>query len=187
MKDDSGDVAPARRFIRWLALAAIALLGACGYFFVAVSADAADGREFAAHVVAVHDGDTLTVLLERRQIRIRLVGIDAPELHQAFGRRSRDSLAGMCAGLTATIAEQGRDRYGRTLGRVSCAGMDANTEQLRRGMAWVFVRYVAKNSPLYRIQAEARMEQRGLWRDAHAIAPWEWRRRHLERKAHPAL
>jgi micrococcal nuclease len=49
------------------------------------------GGELAGKVVRVHDGDTLTVLIDHRQIRVRLVEIDAPELGQAFGRRSRDS------------------------------------------------------------------------------------------------
>lgn len=173
--DDSQGIARARRLIRWLAIATLTLLAAYGYLLFVAPAAAAD---FAARVVAVHDGDTLTVLLDRRQIRVRLVEIDAPELRQAFGRRSRESLAGMCAGVTALISEQGRDRYGRTLGRVSCAGKDANAEQVRRGMAWVFVRYASKGSPLYRIQTEARIEHRGLWSDAHPAAPWEWRQQH---------
>ncbi len=71
---------------------------------------------------------------------------------------------GVC--LTARAAklhtEQGRDRYGRTVGRVACAGTPANEEQVRRGMAWVYDRYAAKNSPLYVVQTEARREKRGL-------------------------
>ena len=55
------------------------------------------------------------------------------------------SLAGMCAGKAPDVAERGKDRYGRTLGRVTCAGADANGEQVRRGMAWVYVRYAPKN------------------------------------------
>ena len=44
-------------------------------------------------VISVHDGDTLTVLVEKQQIKIRLAEIDAPELRQAFGQRSRQSPA----------------------------------------------------------------------------------------------
>jgi hypothetical protein len=73
------------------------------------------------------------------------------------------------------IAEQGKDRYGRTLGRVNCAGVDANAEQVRRGMAWVYERYAAKDSPLHAVQAEAKAARRGLWQDARPVPPWEWR------------
>lgn len=167
--DDSQGPARARIAIRILALAMLVM-------FMAAAAFYAQAAEFEGRVVSVHDGDTLTVLIDSRQVRVRLVGIDAPELSQAFGRRSRDSLAGMCAGTTATIDERGRDRYGRTLGRVTCHSVDANAEQVRRGMAWVFVRYAPKNTPLYRFQAEARLDGRGLWAEQHPMSPWDWRR-----------
>lgn len=67
-----------------------------------------------------------------------------------------------------------RDRNGRTLGRVWCAGIDANAEQVRRGMAWVFDRYV-KDRALYPLQDAARAQRLGLWSDAKPIPPWEWR------------
>ena len=133
--------------------------------------------ELVGRVVAIADGDTLTVLVTRQQIKVRLTDIDAPERKQPFGTRSRQSLADMCAGKDARIAEQGKDRYGRTLGRVSCAGVDANAEQVRRGMAWVYVRYAPKDSPLYVVEAEARAARRGLWQDARPVPPWEWRKR----------
>jgi endonuclease YncB( thermonuclease family) len=154
-----------------------ALTAALGLALVAT----AQAGELVGQVVRVHDGDTLTILVDRHQVRVRLVEIDAPELGQPFGRRSQDSLAAMCAGVVATVTESGRDRYGRTLGRVTCRGTDANAEQVRRGMAWVYVRYARKNSPLYTVQTDARLEHRGLWSDAHAAPPWIWRRQHRER------
>lgn len=51
--------------------------------------------ELIGNVVSIHDGDTLTVLVAKRQIRIRLDGIDAPERGQPFGKRSQQSLAEM--------------------------------------------------------------------------------------------
>ncbi len=146
-------------------------------FLVVLSVGAAGAAhaDFTGRVVNVHDGDTLTVLVDRTQIRVRLVDIDAPELHQAFGRRSRQSLASMCAGQPAHVAEQGKDRYRRVLGHVSCGPFEANTEQVRRGFAWVFVRYVRKNSPLFELQSQAKLERRGLWTEPGAVPPWEWR------------
>jgi endonuclease YncB( thermonuclease family) len=43
-------------------------------------------------------------------------------------------------------------------------------------MAWVFVRYAAKGSPLYELERQARESRRGIWADAHPVSPWEWRR-----------
>ena len=131
--------------------------------------------DFSGHVVAVQDGDTLTVRAGSRQTRVRLDSIDAPEMSQAFGRRSKDSLAELCLSRRASVHEYGRDRNGRTIGRVTCAGVDANLEQVRRGMAWVFDRYVTDRS-LYIQQDSARLSRRGLWSVKDPVAPWEWRR-----------
>lgn len=126
-------------------------------------------------VVAIADGDTLTCLTDdREQVKVRLAEIDAPERKQAFGTRSRQSLAELCHEKRAEIRVVDRDRYGRTVGRVSCAGVDANAEQVRRGLAWVYDRY-ARDKTLYRLQDEARGAGRGLWADKHPVAPWEWR------------
>ena len=144
-------------------------------FIGAASADTLVGR-----VVRVSDGDTLTVLVAEHQIRVRLLEIDAPESKQAFGKRSRRSLAELCAGKTAQITWTQSDRYGRTLGRVFCNGVDANAEQVRRGMAWVFDRYVTDRS-LYALQDKARTAHLGLWSDQHPIPPWIWRDRERQK------
>lgn len=129
-----------------------------------------------ARVVAVHDGDTVTVLSDRRRLRIRLTDIDAPELGQPFGKRSKSALSELCFGRTAGLEIRGRDRYGRTLARLSCDGVDANAEQVRRGYAWVFTRYARADSPLYALQLDAQATRRGLWTDRVPTPPWEWRR-----------
>ena len=131
--------------------------------------------DFTGQVVKVQDGDTLTVLFHQKQVKIRLESIDAPESKQAFGKRSQQSLAQLCAGKEATVHDTGKDRYGRTLGWVTCDGLDASSEQVRRGMAWVFVKYAAPNSPLFVFEATAKSKHLGLWVDPYAVPPWDWR------------
>ncbi len=133
--------------------------------------------DYTGKVVAVADGDTLTVLLDRDRIKVRLVEIDAPEKAQAFGKRAKQSLSDLCFNKAATLTAKGKDRYGRTLARVDCAGVDANAEQVRRGMAWVYRKYAPKDSPLYAIEDEAMSARRGLWADPEPMPPWEWRHR----------
>jgi endonuclease YncB( thermonuclease family) len=58
---------------------------------------------------------------------------------------------------------------------VICDGADANVEQVRAGMAWVFDKYLTDRG-LYAVQDEARAERRGLWADAQSAPPWEWRK-----------
>ena len=134
-----------------------------------------NAHAFAGKVVSVADGDTITVLRERTQVKVRLLEIDAPEKAQAFGAKSKESLSDMCFGNAATLADKGRDRYGRTLARVTCDGVDANAEQVRRGRAWVYDRYVT-DKMLYAVQEEAKAERRGLWKDEKPVPPWEWRK-----------
>ena len=133
--------------------------------------------DFTGKVVAVADGDTITVMRDLVPVKLRLLEIDAPEKKQAFGARSKQSLSDLCFNKTATLIEKGRDRYGRTLARVRCEGVDANAEQVRRGMAWVYDRYVTDRA-LYAVQTEARDAGRGLWADPDAVPPWQWRRGH---------
>ena len=140
----------------------------------AFSADA----EVPVRVVAVHDGDTLTVLAERRRMRVRLTDIDAPELGQPFGKRAKAALSDLCFGKRAEIEIRGHDRYERTLARVKCDGRDANAEQVRLGYAWVYTRYAAADSPLYALEFDAREARRGLWSVREPTPPWEWRQRH---------
>ena len=94
---------------------------------------------------------------------------DAPELKQPFGKRSRQWLADMCAAKRARLIWTEKDRNGRLLARVWCSETDANAEQVRRGMAWVFDRYV-KDRSLYPLQERARAQRLDLWVDDQAHA-----------------
>lgn len=139
-------------------------------------------------VVAVQDGDTITVLdAENRQHRIRLSGIDAPEKGQPFGQRSKQSLSSLVFGQEVTVDTSKVDRYGREIGRVVVHGVDANLEQLKLGMAWHYKAY-AKEQPLPERSTYADAEEQatqgrvGLWSDDAPTPPWEYRRttRHLQ-------
>jgi endonuclease YncB( thermonuclease family) len=125
-------------------------------------------------VISVHDGDTLTALCDGKKIKVRLTEIDAPERTQPYSRISTNSLKSLCVDQPASVVSVGLDRYGRTLGRVSCAGVDANAEQVRRGYAWAFDKYLTDPS-IKQLETEARAAQRGLWRSANPMPPWEFR------------
>jgi endonuclease YncB( thermonuclease family) len=133
-------------------------------------------------VIGVSDGDTITVLDSANlQHKIRLSGIDAPEKHQPFSARSKENLSRLVFGQKVIIEWHKRDRYKRMVGRVLVNGQDVNLEQIRAGMAWHFKRYKGEQPSMERIgyasaENEARAVQRGLWRDPHPVAPWEYRR-----------
>lgn len=129
-------------------------------------------------VVRIADGDTLSILdSARREHRVRLAEIDAPELSgQAFGVRAKQMLSDLCFQRTAHVDIRTTDRYGRLVGTVRCDGVDANAAMVKSGMAWVFTRYAAPESPLLGLERQARLEARGLWRDESPVPPWQWRR-----------
>jgi endonuclease YncB( thermonuclease family) len=131
--------------------------------------------DFDGQIIRVADGDTLTILSGQEKIKVRLAEIDAPEKAQPFGQQSKQSLSDLCLDKPARIEDKGRDRYGRTIGRVWCAGVDANAEQVQQGMAWVYDRYMTDRS-LYALQSAARLNKRGLWSELIQVRPWEWRK-----------
>ncbi|TXG81037.1 MAG: nuclease [Thermomicrobiales bacterium] len=127
--------------------------------------------------IGVSDGDTLTILdVTKRQHRIRLAEIDAPESKQAFGQRAKQALSRICFGKHVEIRDSSADRYQRVVGTVYCDGVNANSELVRQGMAWVYVQYASKSSPLFALEKAARANKLGLWADPHATPPWEFRR-----------
>jgi micrococcal nuclease len=133
---------------------------------------------FLATVIGISDGDTLTVLNQnKQQVKIRLAEIDAPESGQPFGAKSKQSLSELCYGKQAEVVPRATDRYRGTVARVKCAGVDANAEQVNRGMAWVYRKY-AKDNYLYVLQHKAKAAERGLWSDWSPIPPSAWREQH---------
>lgn len=125
-------------------------------------------------VVSIQDGDTLTVLVAGRPVKVRLAGIDAPEREQPFGEKSRQSLSSLAFNRTVSVAVQKMDDYGRTIGVVTVAGSNVEAEQVRRGLAWVYRQY-SHDAQLLALEAEARAARRGLWADANPTPPWNWR------------
>ena len=156
-----------RCFLSGLSLTLTTVMLACAQ--LSFAAATLHGR-----VVHVIDGDSLILLVGDRRFTIRLAQIDAPGHRQAYGIASRQSLSSLCGGELAQANVGGKDRNGRLVAHVTCAGIDANAEQVRRGMAWVFDRYAPAHSLLYRVQEDARTARRGLWAQAKPLPPWEW-------------
>ena len=135
-------------------------------------------EEHNGRVVGVTDGDTLTLLVEgKRQIKVRLAEIDAPESRQPYGKRAKQELSDLAFNKEARVRVQDIDRYGRTVGRVFVGNVDVNAEMVRSGAAWVYRKYV-KDASLFKLEDEARREKRGLWSlpESERVPPWEWRK-----------
>src|SRR5262245_49605154 len=104
-----------------------------------LSATAQQRQTITGKVVSVANGDTITILdADKRQHEIRLDGIDAPELDQAFGERAKKSLFDLVFGKTVTVTSSKVDRSGRIVGKVTRDDKDIGLMQIERGMAWFY-------------------------------------------------
>ena len=126
-------------------------------------------------VVRIVDGDTLVLLVDQQQLKIRLADIDTPERKQPFGTKAKQALSDLAFGKQARVVEVTVDRYGRIVGRVYVDGIDVNRELVAQGYAWVYRKY-SNDAELLRLEAEAKQMGLGLWADPDPIPPWEWRR-----------
>ena len=129
-------------------------------------------------VVAITDGDTLTLLTaDQQQVKIRLSQVDTPERGQPYATRSKQALSDLAFGKQVKVAVVDIDRYGRTVGRVFVGQVDISAELVSSGAAWVYRRY-ATDERLYALEETAREQQRGLWGlpESQRVPPWEWRR-----------
>ncbi|MFC1876501.1 thermonuclease family protein [Thermodesulfobacteriota bacterium] len=127
-------------------------------------------------VVSVTDGDTIKVLQNGIQVKIRLASIDCPEKGQPYGQAARKFTAKLVAGKVAEVWPTDTDRYGRTVAFVFVGSTDLNKELLKAGLAWHYKRY-SRDPELAKLEFEAREQKVGLWKEPGAIAPWEWRKK----------
>jgi endonuclease YncB( thermonuclease family) len=126
----------------------------------------------------VNDGDTITVKMGSKYRRIRLAGIDAPELGQKYGPQARAFLNQLCYRRQVTLLPLATDAYGRMVAQVRLAdGQNLNRAMVRHGYAWYFNRY-QEDKELARLQAQARKARLGLWSQKQPQPPWQWRRQH---------
>lgn len=152
--------------------------------FSILLATTATAETLSGRVVGVADGDTITILdSSNNQHKIRLSQIDAPEVGHGknkpampFGEKSKAALSNLVANQTVEAQCETKDRYGRLVCKILVGGTDANLEQVKNGMAWVYVKY-AKERIYFEAETEAKTKRLGLWADSDPIAPWEFRHR----------
>jgi endonuclease YncB( thermonuclease family) len=135
-------------------------------------------------VIGVSDGDTITYLshddlspARRRPVKLRLYGIDCPELGQPFGKAAKQLTSRLVFGKRIEVRPVIVDRYGRTVAQVLVDGQSLDEALLRAGLAWWYRKYARQSERLAALAAQAVQAKKGLWSDPRPIAPWAWRRR----------
>ena len=114
--------------------------------------------EIKGKVVAVTDGDTITVLdeMDKGNFKIRLDKIDAPERTQPFGSKAKQFLSSLIFGKQVSVRFKEIDRYGRVSGVIYRDGAEINLVMVQNGYAWHYSYY--DKTPAY-IQAEKQARQ----------------------------
>ena len=157
----------------------LAVVAAGALLAGAAAASGADGLVYTARVTRVFDADTVWVQPAKggRWRKLRLDGVDAPEICQTLGVAARDALAARLLDQSVSVRERAHDRYGRGLVIIERGGEDVNAWLVRTGWAWAS-RW--RGQGVYaKDEDRARGARRGVWATAEAPeTPRDFRRRH---------
>jgi endonuclease YncB( thermonuclease family) len=135
-------------------------------------------EDFSGQVVGISDGDTIRVLHEGREERVRLWGIDAPESKQPWGTRAKQSTGDLAFSKVVTVHVRDIDRYKRTVAEIILPdGRNLNQGLVRAGLAWRYRQFAKDDALLPALEQEARAAKRGLWADPSPVHPGSGGRR----------
>jgi micrococcal nuclease len=130
---------------------------------------------FTTTVADVVDGVSVVVNDSGRLRALRLDGVDAPEISQAFGREARDFLSALVKGKTVTVRLKGNtSASGEGLARIELERSDLQATLVQRGMAW-YCRRFTDDRELAAAETLAKDAKLGLWAASNVLPPWKYR------------
>ena len=137
-------------------------------------------------VTKVHDGDSLHARpLSQphvRPLKVRLYGIDAPEIAQNNGKQAQQWLSSKLLNQEVHLQIKETDKYGRSVAKVFLKEEEINLSLLQEGWAWYYASYAPREKAYQRAEEKAREQHKALWKEKNPTPPWQYRR---EKKAHP--
>jgi micrococcal nuclease len=149
---------------------------------------AASAATLQAKVIEVRSGNAIVVTNINRPVSVRLKAIVPPEVGQPFNDVAWDHLKALVLDKTVTVEyTHFADNYLEA--KVFVNNIDIGSQMLRDGVAWYdhasdYELNQADQVLYAQCEAAARAEKRGLWQDAAALSPWEYRRLQTERLTH---
>ncbi len=143
--------------------------------FVCTSTLASDLIE--GTVIKVSDGDTIHVQLKKKDVKIRLYGIDTPESKQEYGKEAMNLLAKLINDKTVTVYVVDKDKYDRLVGKVFYQGQYINLIMVQKGAAWWYKKYAKKDIEFKIAEKWAKDNKLGLWEENKPTPPWKWRKK----------
>ena len=148
------------------------------FLIVAITSLNLFSAEIRGVVVDVSDGDTITVLdeMDKARFKIRLHGIDAPEIKQDYGLESKLHLSSFVLNKFVVVRFKKIDRYGRIVGKVFQGPTEINLEMLMQGYAWHYKQF-DKSQVYSGAEKYARIKRVGIWSTKNPIPPWNFRKK----------
>ncbi|ELE7459265.1 thermonuclease family protein [Campylobacter upsaliensis] len=143
-------------------------------------------KELTGKVSKVIDGDTIELLAKTSKtnpynhiakLKIRLYGIDAPELKQAYGKEAKEFLSALVLKQEVSLIIENKDKYDRFVGTLFLKGQDINKEMVKNGYAHAYESFSKK---YLAEQADAKMFKLGLWQDERVVKPSEFRKQQIK-------
>ena len=129
-------------------------------------------------VIGIKDGDTFVVLIDGKELVIRLEHIDCPEKKQPFGTKAKQFASDFCFGKNVLLKHNNKyDRNKRLIAEVILInGININKELVSNGLAWHFKKY-SDSQEYAELEIDARNKQIGIWSETNPTAPWDWRKK----------
>lgn len=134
-------------------------------------------------VIRVTDGDSITISdSQGKSIRVRLFGIDCPEVGQPFSKNATEHTKQLCEGKDVRVDVKHIDRYKRTVGVVyTPENIDLNLSLLTNGLAWHY-RYFDQSVLYEQAENTAKLKKKGIWSSNNPVAPWDYRKNKKNKK-----
>jgi micrococcal nuclease len=138
-------------------------------------------------VMRIYDGDTVLCKMDDISIKVRLVGIDAPETSkskrdpgQPYSQQSKKFLAGLVLNKNIEMKGYGNDKYNRVLSELFIDGKSVNLEMIKQGLAEAYQGKSPKgfkNGPYLEAEKDAKEASKGIWSlGGKYISPGVWRK-----------
>ena len=127
-------------------------------------------------VISITDGDTLKALINGKQEKIRMFGIDAPGSKQTWGKESKEALSNLISGKDVSFDIKSKDKYGRTLAITFVGKKNINLEMIKTGNAWYYEFFDKNNLESKKAMENAKKNKLGLWGTPNPKNPYDYRK-----------
>jgi len=149
------------------------------------------GASFVGKVIEVNEGDIITVSNMNRPVKVRLLGIDAPEMTQAFGAVAKQHLTDLVLDKMVMVQYAGYTKNYALQARVLLDDRDICAQMVRDGAAWFDPKsqvLTPEDGVIYsQSQQAAQSERRGLWQVENPVSPWDFVRASKAQVAPPPV